>query len=602
MAESAGSVFASASNNARSWQQNAGQLMQAIQAMATNAASQTVQLPAFGEVDLSTDYIQALQDFLQAETPAPVQVELRPPALPAEPVIAVPGLANIAVPEFSAAEPSLQWPAPPQLPQAEAPGAVPDFQAPALPTPPVLTLPPAPSLQALALPEPPQLEFPVWDRSAPDLQLAPPSAELLWAEQPYRSALLDAAQARLLADLQQPDHGLDPDEEQRLWQRERERAEQEAVRQREEVTRSFAARGFPLPTGMQLAAVAAVNRQLAEACQASSRDIALKRAELLQQHRQFTLQQVQQLEQVLVAAHGAAMERMLNAAKYMAEFAIQRFGAEVQQAQLRLEAWRTEAQVFADRIRALVEQANVYQAQLQAAELAGRLQMQKVEVYRALLGAIESQVGIYRSQVEAVQVTAGIEQLKLDAYKSRVEAYVAAVNGQQAQLALHRAQVDGELAKIQLFEAQARAYQTRVDGLRARADLMHANVNATIEVGKLKLAGYQSGLTSYEAGLKAETTRIDQVLRAAGYELERFRTRGEVVSKVVEATSQARERAVRAGEAVNQSALHAAQVEIEQLRNSNGLQLEAARAGAEIYAQLIASSLSTVNAVATVAG
>lgn len=142
---------------------------------------------------------------------------------------------------------------------------------------------------------------------------------LAYGETAYTSDLLNQARALLLSDLANGGYGLDPRDEQALWERSKDREQQNVNAAILETTRAIASRGFPMPSGALLAGVMKVQQAARGSLSSINRDISLKRADLYVQARQFALQTGLNAEQFMANYYGGFAERQLNALRYSLE-------------------------------------------------------------------------------------------------------------------------------------------------------------------------------------------------------------------------------------------------------------------------------------------
>lgn len=293
--------------------------------------------------------------------------------------IEVPGLANI--PEFTSVSPVLNLPARPDAALPGAPTGQPTFNEPAAPNKPVFTLPTPPSIQSVAIPEVPALNLPVFDMEMDFGDVVAPTAQFQFNEAAYTSSMLEEVQGKLLFDLINGGYGIDDADEQRIWDRARERELKAAEAKLQDLYRQTAARGFDLPPGSFHTQVDAVSQEMLENNSTLSRDIALKRADLYVQNRQFTLTTAQSVENMLINYYGAAAERALNASRTQVEMGAVLFNTHLQRQNLRLEQYRTYAQVYADRVRAAVASLEGFKVQVEAANLNVETQKVYADIY-----------------------------------------------------------------------------------------------------------------------------------------------------------------------------------------------------------------------------
>lgn len=98
--------------------------------------------------------------------------------------------------------------------------------------------------------------------------------------------------------------GINATVEAQIWQRDRDRITQQALSASNEATASWAAKGFPLPPGAAVAAVAQINRDRDIKIGESSRDHAIKAWEMEYENVKFAIQQTIDFRVKAIAAAG----------------------------------------------------------------------------------------------------------------------------------------------------------------------------------------------------------------------------------------------------------------------------------------------------------
>jgi len=425
-------------------------------------------------------------------------------APPTPPTASFSTITDVAVPDLTAVSPTLDFPLVPDNALPTSPGASPGFTSPAIPTAPLVTLPTVPTLAALSLPTAPSIDLPVFAAFAPDDDLVAPTTEFQFAEAAYESVLLDPLKSILLDNLVNGGYGIETADEIALFNRARDR-EVEAMQSRiADAGRAMAARGFPLPPGELSVHIDRAYQEMQDKVSAASRDITLERSKLFVENRQFTIREVRDVEQMLINFHNAVQERALNVARLTVEFSVTIFKALVERYNARLSGYRTEAEVFASRIRAELAKAEIYRTQVEAVNVQSQLQRTQVETYLAQLKGVEVSVDIFRVQMDAAKVQAEIERIKLEAYRSEVEAYTAQVQAKVAEFGMYRSQIEGETAKVQAYEAQVRAFTGEVGAAKIKSDIQLGRLQLQTEQARIRLLTYQGQLEQYKADVERQ--------------------------------------------------------------------------------------------------
>lgn len=594
MTTTASGIVGSAQSYAKSWVQSADSLMTTFDKLAQ--AKIVVEPPDldFGALsDAPLDYLnQVVKAPRLANSILPVPLSIAGD-FPAPPDFS--GIEPVAMPSFSASLPAVEIPDAPTVTLPAAPGAAPTFTLPDMPDAPAVAFPALPELAAIALPAVPSVDLPTFADTAPTYDLDPPSSTFAFAEAEYQSALLDGVKAKLLEDLSHGGYGIEPADETALWSRAREREAMAGNQMAQEVARDFASRGFMVPPGAMFSAMEAARAKLQQAANTLSREIALKRADLYVQNRQFTIQQVRETEQMLIGFHAAQMERFLNVAKATAEFALSFYNARVAGFNARLDAHKTAAAVFETRLRAAVEVINVYKAQIEAARVASDMNRAQVDTFRARVEGVQSVVNVYRTQMEAVQTQANIERTRLDAYKAAVDAYVATVQAKSAEFGLFEARIKGEMSKVQIFETQVRAFNAQVDGAKVQSEVVNLKFQQELEKARLALTRRSQAIEDAKA--RSDLALANQKMTLNHFEVDsaNFKADAQIGIERARAAMQLQESAYRAKEIEARADLESARLTLESIKAQFQTQLGAADAGSRVYAQMVSGALSSVN-------
>lgn len=433
-----------------------------------------------------------------------------PPVAPVIDAVTVPNFGNIPV--LTVTTPVISLPLPPSTALPAAPGAVPAFNSPAIPDSPTLTFPAVPSFSNVAIPAMPNYTIPVYNVVFPDDDLLAPTYTFSYSEQQYQSDLLDELKLKLMDNLINGGYGIEPLDEQPLWERAREREMLAAETLVEQAMANVAARGFMIPPGAAFALVEAAQQAALEKVSSVSRDIMLKRADLYVDNRKFTIEQSREVEQMLITYFGYMQERALNVAKYTLEAAKHTYDALVVRFQARVDAAKAAASTYEIQLRAGLANLEAYKVQMEGVRVTLDVQKLLADVYRTQLDGVKTFVDVYRTQMEAAKVAAEVEKLKLDAFRATVDAYTAQVGAKSAEFAMYRAQIEGEMSKVEIYKAQVGAYGEEVSAYGAVANAKRTELEANITSARLKLDKYKGELDGFTTSIGASKILLDALL------------------------------------------------------------------------------------------
>ena len=241
--------------------------------------------------------------------------------------------------------------------------------------------------------------------------------------------LIDAVKATLLYDLENGGYGINNDDEAALWNRERDREAQGTLAEVEEVTRTFAQGGFPMPTGAMLNAIARVQQTAGNKNSSVNRDIGIKRSDLYFEARKFTIQNAQSAQEVVVAVFRALTDQVQAMTAIFAS-QIQKYradtDAQVELIRSNLGIYAADVQAFAAVVSAISE---AYRLKNQESQLNNAW---NVDVIRAKLE--EARIKLL-SQSEGARVRTGNAQFGAEYYGRTIQAAISSINALAAQTA-----------------------------------------------------------------------------------------------------------------------------------------------------------------------
>lgn len=517
--------------------------------------------------------------------------------LPDAPEFTFSDVVPIAVLDFLASAPVLDIPAVPSNALPTAPTA-PAIADPIFPDAPTVVLPTAPTITPPVLPEPPSIALPSFTSSLPIDDLVVPSNTFSFYEVAYSSSLLDAVKAKLLSDIENGGYGIDVADEVAVWERARAREVVTAQQQVDEIIRFHATRGFDLPPGELAVAASRAQQDLANRMSSISRDIAVKRADMFVENRKFTIIQSKELENILLNYHNSVMERALNVAKVTLDFSIQIFNASIARYNARVDSYKAAAQVFESQIRAALTQVEIYKATMEGKRLELDAQRVQVDIYNAQLAGINAVVNIYRTRMEAANIQAQVERTRLEAFRALIDAYGQQVQAKVSEFNMYRSQIEGEVAKVTAFRGQVDAYTAQVGAAKVKADIQVATLNAEVERARALLLRYQAQIAGYQADLVSQVDIIKTDAEIYRADISAFSTSVDALKsayqlEVEELSSNAQWNIASAN--VN---VAVARLNLDRLKAAADIRVHAAEFGSNFYANIIASTLGSINTLA----
>lgn len=544
---------------------------------------------------LTTNWVSLPAPPLPAMPTAPTMqtITFTAPSAPSELSVSLP---NINIPQFSVADPGINIPAAPSISIGPAP-QIPDIAAVPVPAAPAIPSLPPPSQLALSTVAVPQLDMrESWVQrlsDIPELEMLEPTPYTYARGPKYASELLDNIQQIIHRRLQ-GGSGLDPAVEQAIWGRARDRETQIALGNEADIARQAEALGYSLPPGVLTAQLTAARQTYYDKLSGLSRDVAIKQAELEQQNLKDAITSGMQLEAQLIDYSYKIEQLAFEDAKTYAENAIQVYNTRLDQFRAVLSGYETYASVYKALIDGEMSKVEVYKAQLEAENTKAVINRTAVEAYKAQVEAGMAQIEIYRAQVGAAQTLVQLEQAKIGAAGEQIRAYVAQVNAETAKMEIYKTQVVAETSKADVFRARTQAFSAQVE---AEAERARAHTSHFVALQQAK-AGEWDG---YRARMAAEGERVKALATQSSAQLDGFRAQSAAVVAQAEIHTKQWEANIKQYEAQQSFALQASSINTSNVIATRSSRLDAAKAGAQVYAQLVASAYGMMNASASIA-
>lgn len=502
---------------------------------------------------------------------------------------------DIVIDDFTEAAPSLYLPSAPTVSYGPTP-VVPAAGTVALPDDPVLVDVALPTFLSLNTPTfaGVDLHYDYLNKleKIPTLELVQPTPYHYARGPEYASALLDNLKA-VLNERIKGGTGLNPAVEQAIWDRARSRETQTALANEAEVMRQSEALGFQLPSGVLAAQLREAQQAYYDKLSGFSRDVAIKQAEMEQENLKQTIEQGMQLEGQLID-YSLKLEQMtFEAAKAAAENAIQIYNGQVEKFKALLAAYDTYAAAYKTIMDAELSKVEVYKAELQGEQAKAEINNSLVQRYKAQIEAGMSRVEVYKAQVGAANTLVQLEQTKLGAVGEQIKAYVAQVNAETAKIEAYKAGVQAESTKMEIYRVKAQVFSAKAG---AQAE------KARAEISRFGAQVQQQGMAweGYKALMAARGARAQSQAASATAAADAFRAKANANEAENTANARKWEAEIQQYAASQNYAMQIAKINGDWALRANGARIDAAKAGAQVYAQLTASAYGMVNASAGV--
>jgi len=413
------------------------------------------------------------------------------------------------LPAFSASEPTLKTHA---EPSAYTPGALPN--APSLsdvklPAAPDEELPDVPSFEDFVLPDAPELtKVDPPDMQLPTLDATAPEPVIAFNEEEYESELKDAAEAWLTNVIKNGGTGLAAAIEQAIWNRGMTREITAARRNLEAAIDEFAASGFPAPPGAVHARTMAIREDIQNRAEDLSRKIMEEQARLAQTNTHFGVEKGIGFVAMEMEHTRAIMERAFQLAKATADLSLAVFNAKVTAFNGRLDAYRTQAQIYEIHVRAALQDIENYKALLEGKRLEASLRQDEVALYRAQIDGVKALFSLYRDKLEGSLAQIQADRGRIDLFRAQIEGESLKISAKESEYNLYRAKLAGEKDKVAIYQSQVDAYNAQVQGAVAAFEAKKARYDSQLKSNALKLDGYKAAVEFKKALATNDNQRI----------------------------------------------------------------------------------------------
>lgn len=502
-----------------------------------------------------------------------------------------------SAPEFNIPDPIINWPvAPPPLDIGDVPETPITDTDYIYPDSPLYVYPDTPTLESITIPTAPLLTYPTLTAEIPTEDIVTPGLTFNWVETDYTDeGLYDAIQAELLDTLINGGTGLHPDVEQAIWDRERNREDQVALKAKAETRTEWSKRGYSLPPGAELRALKEIAIETQNKIVGLGRDIAIKQADLEQENLRHAISETIRLEGILLDNWNRKLQRQFEAAKYVQDVAIALMNADISLYNTRISAYNIQVQAFNILMQAELAKLEAFKAEIDAQALINQINKTNVDIYTAQLGALKIQSDIYISEIDAINTKLQGEKLKIDLYLGELQGYIAQLDAKKVEYDLYKTQIDGEVSKTKLYDSQVSAFATRINAYATEVDAEAKTSDISIAHEDLRLRSYISRLDAYKTEVEAESTRITSEAQLFTSEVQSFSALTDAYSTEFKGSLDQFNAAVLENDTRAKLELATAESNITKLIETNRFLVETIKAGAMVSSEIASASLSAIS-------
>lgn len=530
------------------------------------------------------------------EEPGDYDFSVSVPAAPTFDPVEIPEFGE--APVFDGEKPLLDFSGRP-APFSKLPPAAPQLLDVTIPDEPTISLPDIPTFEELNIPDAPSIITPTFDAERPVFDVEVPDGDFAHTYTEYTQEILADVVAEVSRMLQ-GGTGLPPAIEQALFHRALDREDQLELRALDEVDTEFAARGFTLPSGVQLRRRDQVRQESRAAKSGTNRELTIRAIEIEIENLRFAVQQGIACESLLSQIHFQAENIKLEIARYTRDLLIALFNARIAAYNAEVAAFQADAQVFELLIRAELAKVEIYRAQIEGERARGEINQQRVDLYRARLDAVNTLISIYNSQIEGARTVAQVNESKVRAYVGTIEGFSAEVSAKESEFRAWGEQVRGELGKMDGYRAETQAFVARTQAYVAGNEAKAIAPRLILEQQQVEADQYRAEIAGVQAEIQAQATRAQAIASIFGSKASIFASRGQIAAAEAETNTRQFQAVLEQARVESEAALREAELNVNQIIALGNQLVEALRGAGQAASQLAASSFSAVNASASI--
>lgn len=474
----------------------------------------------------------------------------------------------------------------------------PSLQDTVLPTAPRLDLPLFPQLDQITIPDFDFSTLPTFDADAPEFEGTAVSAVLQWNEPEYRTEVMDDV-VGVLRDIWAGGNGIPAAIEQALWERAAEREDIDLRRQLSALDVDHSSRGFTQPQGVLQAQKQALREESMLRKQTTSRDIAIRMAEIHIDNVKFACQQGIAAENVFYNIFSNMAQRQFEAAKIQLDSELAIFNAQVSLFNARQQAYSVRAQVWKSELDGRLQ---VLRAELDAELARGQLNEQRVKVYSEQIRALLSQVEVYKAEMQGASLAEDANRNRIERYKAEVSAMAEKIQADKSRFDAYDSQVKGELGKANILDAEARAYSAYVSGQASVADVQAKQVDTDLRRNEIQLQAYTAKLEASKARMQAQAEQIRAAASAYTADTQRFTAQASAEGSRHQVEITAKEAEIRATLGIYETEVRRYIADVERMVSTANIQLEALKSAGQVSSTMAAGAMAGINIGASLSG
>lgn len=461
-------------------------------------------------------------------------------------------------------------------------------------------LPEMGELLALELPEFQEITLPEFEGTRPVFDLeAPEDGALAWSETAHVSDLQGWIKTAL-QEMLQGGLGLPLAVEQSIFDRGRVRQDKANRQALKEIEEDMASRGMVEPTGI-------LARRLREARYEGNAKVGelntaltIERFKEAVENMRLAVGQGIQLETQLIQQTMQINDRALRAALGVREYAIQRYNALVNYANLQNAVYATEATVWKTRIDGELAKLEQDRLELQKQQLVGELNRNQVEIFKARWEGVRSAIEAYVADVQGAKVRSEMNLHRLEQGKLVLQRYETQVNAWGKMWDGYKSQVEASIGRGRFAESLANIYATQMEGYKTRGEAFFNEGKFALERNQQTISVFDAQLRRSDQDLRGQLAQLDGSLRTYAARVDKY----QADAQIVQFESAALDRAAQLKAEIERNrtsvAVQVMQAQLQQTLTTAEILVEQIKAKAQALSNLAASSQAGVHLGATI--
>jgi hypothetical protein len=416
----------------------------------------------------------------------------------------------------------------------------------------------------------------------------------------FDNPLSQAWMIRVINALQNGGTMLLPAIEQQIMDRELERTLLELQREKDRIASEWAGRGFLLPDGVLTAQLMRADMEFANKRLDTSRDIAIKQAELEQENLRNMIQQTIGFGTILKDVWVDVQRRTFEASKALADGGLAVVKTLIERYTARVEAYKTQGIVYEAIVRAAEIRANIYKIEVEAAHLTVEVNSALIEIYKAQLSAVELLFNLFKTELQAAQIQLDIVKTQVEIFVSQVKAYSTQIEAQGQLITNYKTKVESQGIIASAYKSEVDAYVGEVSAAVSKAELKVKEADAKIANNNSLTQMYTAEIEEYKAALQGAVARVNALVAGYEAEIKGFSAEAQAWESIANVAVKEYDANITQANDQTQIALKAAEVTIANYFETNRAIIQAMESGAEITARIASSALTGVTVAAHV--